>query len=127
MKRLISAEDVYKAISLHQDIHIDGNTLVTAQARDIAKEHGVCIFDTTINTTKDGDMFIPCNKEVRCCGKTTKCDKDVRCCQSHNDNDKSQECIGTCEKALSADEIYKVLCLAIESGIISESDLDKIL
>lgn len=43
MKRLISARDVLAAMEKHEDLKVDGNTIVTAQAEDIARENGVVL------------------------------------------------------------------------------------
>lgn len=111
MKKLVTAEDVCKAKSQAQDIYIDKNTIVTAQARDIAKEHGVKIIEGQKNSSDNQCSPINCDKDVKCCNQDRQCEKTSRCC----------------EQALSAEEIYKVLSYALESGILKESDLTKLL
>ena len=37
MKRLVSAKDVIAAAARHEDIYVDENTIVTAQAKDVAR------------------------------------------------------------------------------------------
>lgn len=119
MKKLITAEDVKKAKSNGEDIYIDKSTIVTAQARDVARDlevnivldEGLHQYRQSNNEPFEDKKQTPCDKEVRCCGKKEICDESLRCC----------------EKALSADEIYKVLSFALEAGIVSESDLQKML
>ena len=43
MKRLITARDVEQAAERHENLCVDDNTIVTAQARDYAKELGVLL------------------------------------------------------------------------------------
>ena len=43
MKRLISAKDVEDAAAKGESLLVDDNTIVTAQARDIARERGVLL------------------------------------------------------------------------------------
>lgn len=111
MKRLVTADDVCKAKSKEKDIYIDKNTIVTAQARDIAKEHGVKIIDGQNISTDNQCSQKNYDKEVKCCNQDSQCEKTSR----------------GCERALSAEEIYKVLRYALESGILKESDLTKFL
>lgn len=111
MKKLVTAEDVCKAKSQNCDIYIDKNTIVTAQARDIAKEHGIKIIEGQKPSLNDQCSPINCDKEKKCCNEDKQCESSSRCC----------------EQALSADEIYKVLSYALEAGILKDSDLTKLI
>ena len=109
MKRLISSEDIEKAKSLGEEIYIDDNTIVTAQAYDTAKKYGINIVNECDRVEKDRE----------CCKDTC----DVTC---------DKACEQTCEvnkheQALSEEDIYRLLSYALEAGVISESDLSKLI
>lgn len=105
MKRLISSEDVEKAKSLGEEIYIDDNTIVTAQAYDTAKKYGINIVHESNRVETDKET---CKETCNvACNKT---------CDGNNH-----------EQALSEEEIYKLLSYALEAGVISESDLSNLI
>ena len=110
MRKLITEEDVRKAKSSGEDIYIDDKTIVTAQARDVARDIDVKII-LGEKRSQEESSSTPCDKEIRCCGDTSSCQKETRCC----------------EAVLSPDEIYKLLSFALEAGLVNESDLAKLL
>lgn len=100
MKKLVSAQDVVSAAERHESIYVDGNTIVTPQARDVAKERGVCIQDgpTAVRPTH---------------GSPETC---------HEGGLPREEEGG--EPVLSADELERVITAALERGIWTKDDIE---
>lgn len=107
MKRLISAEDVYKAKNAGQDLFVDKYTLITPQAKDIAKEQGV--------------KFVEHYVESKVCVEDKVC-KSV-------DIKPASKCVCECQcsEALDAEEIYHLLKFALENKLLTEDDLKKMM
>ncbi|MDY2777575.1 MAG: hypothetical protein SOU51_04295 [Collinsella sp.] len=110
MKRLISARDVEDAAAKGESLLVDDNTIVTAQARDIARERGVllqCAHEVA------ADPVQPCQgamcEQASACVKT--CDAGPSACRDHR------------EPALSAEEMEKVIRAAVDCGIWTEQEL----
>lgn len=102
MKRLICEADVLAAAKSHATLEVDANTLVTAQARDVAKELGVEFCDASASA--------PAQAPVIC----------------HAAKPSTHSCPSQ-DPALSPEEIEKLTHLALERGIWSEDDLSQIL
>ncbi len=105
MKRLVSAQDVIAAKDGHEDIYIDDNTIVTAQAVDLAHEMGVCL--------KQGPA--PHEGHEACAEQPHA--------EAHACHDKEEGCA----PALSAEELERVIAAALDKGIWSEGDLEGLL
>ena len=125
MKRLIVAADVLKAHSENKSLFIDENTIVTASARDVAKEKGVSLI-----TVKDINEE---KCEEKACRDQKHCDVKKEDCK-HEEIEiieiaKGDHCkIDHCEKeentpVLSEEEIYKVFKAAINCGLFTEEGL----
>lgn len=100
MKRLICEADIRCAATKHEAIVVDANTLVTPQAKDIAKELGVEL--------KEGALEVACCEKVK--AKTPAA---------------APHSTSAAEPALSAEEIEKLTLLALERGIWNMQDVEK--
>ncbi len=97
MKRLINEASVQKAHERQESIVLDENTLITPSARDLAQELGV--------------HLCTCGHEKHehcCCSKQRKEEHSVSVSQ---------------ESGLDADQIYKVLKMALEAGLWTEEEM----
>lgn len=97
MKRLISQEEVLKKKN-EKEIYIDDNTIITAAAKDLAKDLGIGF--------KKSDCKIEENNIEK---------------YKENKNDKKSSLI------LSEDQIYKILKQGIEQGLLSETDIERMM
>lgn len=96
MKRLISARDVEEAAKNGSCLHVDANTIVTAQARDLAREHGVRL--------ECGEASAPEPAAPPAPGPDPR----------------------AAEPALSANEMERVIRAALASGVWTERQLERI-
>ncbi|MSS77663.1 hypothetical protein FYJ26_04445 [Anaerococcus sp. WCA-380-WT-2B] len=105
MKRLISQEEVLKNKD-QKEIFVDKNTLITAAARDLCKDLGIEI--KCINSVKEVEE----NKE-----STKKEYIEIK----EKENKKENQAV------LSENQIYNILKDGINQGLISESDIERML
>lgn len=110
MKRLVSAKDVIAAAARHEDIYVDENTIVTAQAKDVARENGVSI---TCGPKPEGHAA---------CEKPAANHAAVEC----HKVDLTHEGKGT-EPALTAAELEHLIAAAFEKGIWTKDDIESLL
>ena len=110
MKRLVSAKDVIAAAARHEDIYVDENTIVTAQAKDVARENGVHI---TCGPKPEGHAA---------CEKPAAEHAAVEC----HKVDLTSEGKGT-EPALTAAELEHLIAAAFEKGIWTKDDIESLL
>ena len=103
MKRLISAKDVEDAAAKGESLLVDDNTIVTAQARDIARERGV---------------LLQCAHEVAAEPAPAKAAEPAQACAAEH-----FACCDHREPALSAEEMEKVIRAAVDRGIWTEQEL----
>ncbi len=108
MKRLVTAEDVIRAKESGHDIYIDGNTLVTAQAWDVAREKNIRIITGNEEKNSQKTTETTSEKNDSSCCTDQKSEKDVKCLT---------------ETVLSPEEIYCVLNAALKKGILTEKDI----
>lgn len=116
MKRLITEEDVLRAIHENRPILIDKNTIITPQAQDVAKAYH-------IQFKEESEYCDKIEHEEKCC-KEKECkseDEKTSCHQDCQDSKKFDTAI------LSEDEIYKLLSVAMENGLLSEAKLDNMI
>lgn len=97
MKRLISQEEVLKKKN-EKEIYIDDNTIITAAAKDLAKDFGI--------------------EFKKCDCKSQKNDIEEK--------KESKECKKS-SAVLSEEQIYKILKKGIEQGLLSENDIERII
>lgn len=97
MKRLISQEEVLNKKN-EKEIYIDDNTIITAAAKDLAKNLGIEFKKCNCNDKKND---IEEKTESKDCKKTSA--------------------------ILSEDQIYKVLKKGIEQGLLSEKDIERMI
>ncbi|KXB62844.1 phosphate propanoyltransferase [Olsenella sp. DNF00959] len=102
MKRLISAREVVAAAERHENLVVDENTIVTAQARDVARERGV-LLEGPCPASHDGKAPAAVHHEPG-----------------------SHEGERPVEPPLSADELERVISAALERGIWSKEDVEGI-
>lgn len=110
MKRLVSAKDVIAAAARHEDIYVDENTIVTAQAKDVARENGVHI------------TCGPKPEEHVACEKGAADHAAVEC----HKVDLTHEGKGA-EPALTAAELEHLIAAAFEKGIWTKDDIETLL
>ena len=115
MKRLVSAKDVIAAAARHEDIYVDENTIVTAQAKDVARENGVHI---TCGPKPEEQAV----KEHAACEKGAADHAAVEC----HKVDLTHEGKGT-EPALTAAELEHLIAAAFEKGIWTKDDIESLL
>ena len=115
MKRLVSAKDVIAAAARHEDIYVDENTIVTAQAKDVARENGVHI---TCGPKPEEHAV----KEHAACEKGAADHAAVEC----HKVDLTHEGKGT-EPALTAAELEHLIAAAFEKGIWTKDDIETLL
>lgn len=97
MKRLISQEEVLKKKN-EKEIYIDDNTIITAAAKDLAKDFGI---------------------------EFKKCDcKDKK--NDIEEKKESKECKKS-SAVLSEEQIYRILKKGIEQGLLSENDIERMI
>ncbi|MDU6791503.1 MAG: hypothetical protein E6427_02170 [Anaerococcus sp.] len=97
MKRLISQEEVLNKKN-EKEIYIDDNTIITAAAKDLAKNLGIEFKNCDCNDKKND---IEEKTESKDCKKTSA--------------------------ILSEDQIYKILKKGIEQGLLSEKDIERMI
>jgi len=110
MKRLVSAKDVVAAAARHEDIYVDENTIVTAQAKDVAREKDVRI---TCGPKPEGHAA---------CEKPAAEHAAVEC----HKVDLTHEGKGA-EPALTAAELEHLIAAAFEKGIWTKDDIEALL
>ena len=108
MKRLISAQDVIAAAERHEKLVVDENTIVTAQARDIAKERGV-----PLETGSATAGSAPHAEATSVAGHHEEAHHEGR-----------HEGTGARQPALSADELERVISAAFEKGIWTKEEVE---
>lgn len=118
MKRLISAKDVEDAAAKGESLLVDDNTIVTAQARDIARERGVllqCAHEVAKEPVpaKAFEPAPPCRGAM--------CEQAAT--SAHACDAAPSECCDHREPALSAEEMEKVIRAAVDRGIWTEQEL----
>lgn len=118
MKRLISAKDVEDAAAKGESLLVDDNTIVTAQARDIARERGVllqCAHEVAAEPApaKAAEPAQPCRGAMseQAATPAQACAAEHFACCDHR------------EPALSAGEMEKVIRAAVDRGIWTEQEL----
>lgn len=97
MKRLISQEEVLNKKN-EKEIYIDDNTIITAAAKDLAKNLGIEFKKCDCNDKKND---IEEKTESKDCKKTSA--------------------------ILSEDQIYKILKKGIEQGLLSKKDIERMI
>lgn len=97
MKRLISQEEVLNKKN-EKEIYIDDNTIITAAAKDLAKNFGIEFKKCDCNDKKN----------------------DIEEKTESKDYKKTSA-------ILSEDQIYKVLKKGIEQGLLSEKDIERMI
>lgn len=110
MKRLICEADIVCAHEKGCPVYVDKNTLVTPQAKDVARDLGVEL------------MFGEPKHEA--CTKSEPCKKQEDTASKTHEEPVLHT---ACSPALTAEEIEKLTKLALERGIWSEKDLEKML
>ena len=108
MKRLISAQDVIAAAERHENLVVDENTIVTAQARDVAKERGV-LLETGSVTAKSAPHA-----------------EAAPVAEHHEEahHEEHHEEAQAAQPALSADELERVISAAFEKGIWTKEEVE---
>ena len=97
MKRLISQEEVLNKKN-EKEIYIDDNTIITAAAKDLAKNLGIEFKKCDCNDKKN----------------------DIEEKTESKDYKKTSA-------ILSEDQIYKILKKGIEQGLLSEKDIERMI
>lgn len=115
MKRLVSAKDVVAAAARHEDIYVDENTIVTAQAKDVAREKDVRI---TCGPKPEEHAA----KEHAACEKGAADHAAVEC----HKVDLTHVGKGV-EPALTAAELEHLIAAAFEKGIWTKDDIETLL
>ncbi|WP_195420300.1 hypothetical protein [Collinsella sp. D33t1_170424_A12] len=110
MKRLISAKDVEDAAAKGENLLVDDNTIVTAQARDLAREHGVLLQCAHEAAAAPAPAKV-CEPQPPCRGGSCEPAPAPAACCDHR------------EPALSAEEMEKVIRAAVDRGIWTEQEL----
>lgn len=112
MKRLISAADVERAAAAHENLVVDSNTLVTPQAKDVARELGV-------------ELCTSCEASSQACSTHTTCAPAPVCESSQASECACKHAEKNCDAApaLSAEEMEKFLRAALAAGVWTESEL----
>lgn len=117
MKRLITARDVEQAAERHENLCVDDNTIVTAQAYDYAKELGVLL--------EEGICAQECHAHAEAePAKAHECHHEEAPAERHEEARK--DC-GHSEPALSADEMERVIRAALSKGIWTVQQLSELL
>lgn len=123
MKRLITADDVKKAFESHESLYIDNNTIVTASARDLARDKGVELIEGTCQKKVDCDKA-NIDKSIQE-GETyyaySKGDIKESCQDKYNYKHVEREIEK--DPILTPEQIYEVFDYAIKSGMFTEEDL----
>lgn len=120
MKRLVSAKDVVAAAARHEDIYVDENTIVTAQAKDVAREKDVRI--TCGPKPEEHAAKGHAAKEHAACEKGAADHAAVEC----HKVDLTHEGKGA-EPALTAAELEHLIAAAFERGIWTKDDIETLL
>lgn len=101
MKRLISQEEVLNKKN-EKEIYIDDNTIITDAAKDLAKNLGI--------------EFIKCD-----------CKSQKNDIEEKKEEIKESKDFKKSSVVLSEDQIYKILKQGIEQGLLSESDIERMI
>lgn len=117
MKRLISAKDV-EAAAEGSCLKVDANTIVTAQARDLAKERGVKL-------CREGDCDA-CGQPASASCETSH-EAVAPAAEAHACHVAPEPHGHEATPALSACEMEKVIRAALEQGIWTEAQLERLL
>lgn len=118
MKRLISAKDVEDAAATGESLLVDDNTIVTAQARDIARERGV-LLQCTHEVAKEPAPAMASEPAQPCQGARF----EQASAPAHACDAESSACCDHREPALGAEKMEKVIRAAIDRGIWTEQEL----
>lgn len=110
MKRLICEKDVMQAAACGKSLIVDDNTIVTAQATDVARERGVELVHGSCSD----------EPQATCCDKPSS---SGDCCAAESHENASHHDDSETEPALSAEEMEKVIRAAIAAGIWTEGQL----
>lgn len=113
MKRLISAQDVIAAAERHENLVVDENTIVTAQARDVAKERGV-LLETGSAVAKSA----PHAEAAPVAEHHEEAHHEEHHEEVHHEEAKAAQ------PALSADELERVISAAFEKGIWTKEEVE---
>ncbi|MCI1997024.1 phosphate propanoyltransferase [Olsenella porci] len=113
MKRLISAQDVIAAAERHENLVVDGNTIVTAQARDVAKERGVLL-----ETASAAAKSAPHAEAAPVAEHHEEAHHEEHHEEVHHEEAKAVQ------PALSADELERVISAAFEKGIWTKEEVE---
>lgn len=98
MKRLISQEEVLKKKN-EKEIYIDDNTIITAAAKDLAKDFGIEFKKCDCKSQKND--IEEKKEEIKDCKKSSA--------------------------VLSEEQIYRILKKGIEQGLLSENDIERMI
>lgn len=118
MKRLISAKDVEDAAAKGESLLVDDNTIVTAQARDVARERGV-LLQCAHEIAKESASAKAFEPAPPCRG--AMCEQAGASAPAHDAAPSA--CCDHREPALSAEEMEKVIRAAVDRGIWTEQEL----
>lgn len=113
MKRLISAQDVIAAAERHENLVVDENTIVTAQARDVAKERGVLL-----ETGSAAAKSAPHAEAAPVAENHEEAHHEEHHEEVHHEEAKAAQ------PALSADELERVISAAFEKGIWTKEEVE---
>lgn len=113
MKRLISAQDVIAAAERHENLVVDENTIVTAQARDVAKERGVLL-----ETGSAAAKSAPHAEAAPVAEHHEEAHHEEHHEEVHHEEAKAAQ------PALSADELERVISAAFEKGIWTKEEVE---
>lgn len=113
MKRLISAQDVIAAAERHENLVVDENTIVTAQARDVAKERGVLL-----ETGSAAAKSAPHAEAAPVAEHHEEAHHEEHHEEVHHEETKAAQ------PALSADELERVISAAFEKGIWTKEEVE---
>jgi propanediol utilization protein len=114
MKRLISAKDVVAAAEHHQNIVVDDNTIVTAQARDVAAERGVLLQSEAEAAAAAKHAEAPAQEH-----------HEEAAPQHHEAEEPKHE--EKKEPALSAEDLEHLIATAFQKGIWTKDDIETLL
>lgn len=129
MKRLICAADVMDAAARGSELAVDDNTIVTAQARDVAREHGVKLVFGVPAASKAASAAAPAGAPAA--------DRAAASTGAPASPAGGREtAAGPCpvlyqareqEPVLSAEEMERVIGVAIDRGVWTEGQLAELL
>lgn len=110
MKRLISAKSVLDAAKEHKDLTVDKNTIVTAQAADLARENGVLlVFDSDAQES------------------SSKGSAATKAPEAHEGATASCGATKEQEPVLTASQIEEIMTAAVDKGLWTADELQSLL